>query len=377
MKILYISDHGPYLNTFIRQDVELIAKNHDVLYIAFESNKSYDSQKVKTKLIKYPSQSFKSRLKWKAEEQGWYFNWYDKKFSSKIKAEVVRFNPDIIHCQFLYESAKLLQNINTNLPVIVNIRGYGASSKLRNKFYLKWLNKISSNNNIYPIYVCENLKVNLLKKGIKFLNDGMILNTGIDTNIFNKTNYSTGKQIIFTQVAAFNDKKGQEFTIIAFNEYLKKSKSRNSKLVFIGDGKNLVKCKELVKSLKIKKFVDFKGRLSKDEIIIELDKSTVFVHHSITSSKNDQEGIPNSILEAMSMELPILSTYHSGIPEAVDHKVNGLLCVEKDTNHYSDQMKEITEWGFIQQNRIKIIQKFNIESHIKNLEKFYEEIICY
>ena len=43
------------------------------------------------------------------------------------------------------------------------------------------------------------------------------------------------------------------------------------------------------------------------------------------------------------MELPILSTYHSGIPEAVDHKVNGLLCVEKDTNHYSDQMKEITE----------------------------------
>ena len=41
MRILYISDHGPYSNTFIRQDVEIISKSYDTLYLCFEEHKLY------------------------------------------------------------------------------------------------------------------------------------------------------------------------------------------------------------------------------------------------------------------------------------------------------------------------------------------------
>jgi colanic acid/amylovoran biosynthesis glycosyltransferase len=42
------------------------------------------------------------------------------------------------------------------------------------------------------------------------------------------------------------------------------------------------------------------------------------------------EGIPVALMEAMAAGVPVLSTYHSGIPELVDHGVTGLLAPEKD-----------------------------------------------
>ena len=47
----------------------------------------------------------------------------------------------------------------------------------------------------------------------------------------------------------------------------------------------------------------------------------------------------------MSMDLPILSTYHSGIPEAVIHKENGLFN-ENDVVTFSNQMTEIVPGNY-------------------------------
>ena len=139
--------------------------------------------------------------------------------------------------------------------------------------------------------------------------------------------------------------------------------------------KNLNKSKKLVKELKIENSVVFKGHLTQLEIIKELEKSDVFVHHSVTAKNGDQEGIPNAILEAMSMEMPILSTNHSGIPEAVIHNENGLLSNENDIKTLSNQMIEICNWQLLPKNRIRIEDLFSLELHIKNLKSFYENII--
>ena len=375
MKILYTSDHGPYINTFIRQDVERIGSTHQVLYIAFESNKAYPFNNVKTKLVKYPSGTIRSKLRWRLEKLGLYFNWSNKNFGLRLKTEVERFNPDIIHCQFLYESAKLLQNIKINKPVILNIRGYGASTKLENKKYINWLKKLANHNNIFPIYVCKHLKKNLISKNIIFKNDGIVLYTGINQDLFKRTKPKAVKDTkTFIQVGAFNDKKGQEITIKAFAKFILTQKLKKHNLVFIGGGKNLNKCKKLVKELKLENSVAFKGHLAQLEIVNELNKADIFLHHSLTPKSGDQEGIPNAILEAMSMEMPILSTYHSGIPEAVVHNENGLLCNENDIETYSKQMAEICKWGLLPKNRKRIEEKFSIDLHIKKLKSFYDNI---
>ena len=75
------------------------------------------------------------------------------------------------------------------------------------------------------------------------------------------------------------------------------------------------------------------------------------------------------------MGMPILSTYHSGIPEAVIHKENGLLSNENDIKTLSNQMIEICNWPLLPKNRIRVEDLFSLELHIKNLKSFYENII--
>jgi glycosyltransferase involved in cell wall biosynthesis len=58
----------------------------------------------------------------------------------------------------------------------------------------------------------------------------------------------------------------------------------------------------------------------------------VFVQHSITDPETgDEEGLPVAIQEAMAHGMAVISTRHSGIPEAVDNGVTGWLVDEGDS----------------------------------------------
>ncbi len=61
-----------------------------------------------------------------------------------------------------------------------------------------------------------------------------------------------------------------------------------------------------------------------------LTESALFVAPSKTAPDGDAEGLPTTILEAAAAGLPVVSTWHSGIPEAVVDGETGLLCHEGD-----------------------------------------------
>ena len=77
----------------------------------------------------------------------------------------------------------------------------------------------------------------------------------------------------------------------------------------------------------------------------------------------------------MAMKLPILSTFHAGIPELVQDGVNGLLCPEKDVDNLSNQMLEIIYWKKLKKNRVKIKEQFNYQIHNELLLDFYKKIL--
>ena len=51
----------------------------------------------------------------------------------------------------------------------------------------------------------------------------------------------------------------------------------------------------------------------------------------VIAGDGDRDGIPNTLIEAMAMEIPVISTKIIGIPELIRNGKEGLLVPQKDT----------------------------------------------
>ena len=74
--------------------------------------------------------------------------------------------------------------------------------------------------------------------------------------------------------------------------------------------------------------VFFPGFVSQSELRELFYGSHIFLHPSERGADGNQEGVPNSMLEAMASRLPVLATEHGGIPEAIEHGQSGILVPE-------------------------------------------------
>jgi len=309
-----------------------------------------------------------------------YLSFKNKKFRKKLISVIEKFNPDIIHCQFGYEALMLLDNyFNPNKKFVISFMGYDASAKLKLNVYRKKIGHYLSFKNVFPIYCSKYLKNNLIINNIKFNKEHLVLYFGTNTEFFKRKSYNRSRKLlIFLQVSSFKEKKGHLYTLTAFKKFLDNNPNVHFNLVLTGrvdEFKEYKIIKKLTIDLGLENIVKFVGWVTPEETKELFEKAHFFVQHSITASDGDQEGMPNSIMEAMAMELPVISTYNSGIIELVEDGVNGYLVNEKDIENYAIKINDIIHWGYLKLNRDKIIESFEIGKHIDTLLNFYNKII--
>ena len=142
-------------------------------------------------------------------------------------------------------------------------------------------------------------------------------------------------------VGRFAEIKAPYLTVAAFREALKEVP--NARLVMVGDGHLLECCRSLAIAWNIADRIDFKGPLTHEQFLPLLRQACAFVQHSVTPSWGDAEGTPNSILEAQAAGLPVISTHHAGINEAVIHGETGFLVPERDLLGMSQAMVRLLQ----------------------------------
>ena len=130
-------------------------------------------------------------------------------------------------------------------------------------------------------------------------------------------------------IGRFVEKKAPYLTILAFKEA--QEILPDLKLKFIGEGELLQVCKELSYALEIKN-IEFTSVMESGDIAREMANSFCFVQHSKTAENGDKEGTPVAVLEAMAAGLPVISTYHAGIPDVIQNNENGFLVHEGDVH---------------------------------------------
>ena len=375
MRILIFADiFGAISTTFIYNEVIELAKEHTVKFVCTkrENVEIFPFENVVE--IPFELKKLTRRWRWELEKRDISLNFKNIKYKNEIDAVISEFKPNLIHCHFGYEALKILENsYSSNIPYVISFRGYDASQMLRRNSYVNLLSKYTRRLNVHSTFVCEFLLTNVIEKKVP-LNKTQILYSGTNLSFFKRSNYLKKKKFIFLQISGFGDKKGHKYTIRAYAKFVENNPNHNSNLILAGNGKHLAYMKRLVGELKLENVVRFPGKVEKHQSRELLEEASCFVHHSVIADNGDCEGIPNAIMEAMAMELPILSTFHGGISELVENEVNGYLIEEKEIIEYSVKMNLVLKWGLKEINRDKIKNKFELSIHMKMLNDFYQNI---
>jgi glycosyltransferase involved in cell wall biosynthesis len=183
---------------------------------------------------------------------------------------------------------------------------------------------------------------------------------------------------VFLAVGRFVEKKAPQLTIKAFAKV--NYENPDSRLRMVGDGPLLSECQELVKQLKIERSVTFLGIQPPSIVLKEMQAARCFVQHSVEASNGDCEGTPVGILEAGASGLPVISTYHGGIPDVVIEGETGFLVNERDVDGMAERMLHLArspelagELG--RQARLRIKSHFSIEHSLNRLWSIIESCI--
>jgi glycosyltransferase involved in cell wall biosynthesis len=137
------------------------------------------------------------------------------------------------------------------------------------------------------------------------------------------------------------EKKAPHLTIQAFGRIA--ARFPEARLDMIGGGPLADRCTTLISHCGLDGRVQMHGVQGPDFVAQLMGKASMFVQHSVTTIDGEAEGLPVAILEAMGSALPIVATRHSGIPEAVQDGITGLLVNEYDVGGMAAAISELLD----------------------------------
>ncbi|HYY14891.1 MAG TPA: glycosyltransferase [Chthoniobacterales bacterium] len=181
------------------------------------------------------------------------------------------------------------------------------------------------------------------------------------------------------QACRLIEKKGVATSLRAFAIF--KKDHPNAELVIAGKGPLQPELQMLAAGLGISRDVHFVGFVPTEKLNELYASAHLFVHPSETPPDENQEGVPNSILEAMATGLVVAATQHGGIPEAVEHGRTGWLVPEEDHVALAKAMHRITksngELDAMSRAATRAVrERFEQRAQTRMLEGFYEEAIA-
>jgi colanic acid/amylovoran biosynthesis glycosyltransferase len=211
---------------------------------------------------------------------------------------------------------------------------------------------------------CDERKIEIQRTGIP-----------LDEFPFRERNFVTAAtEWRFVQAGRLIEKKGLPVTLRAFALFLRQHPNAN--LTIAGEGPLLVQLQNLAGELNIDHRVSFTGFISQEQLREIYYESHIFLHPSQTGQDGNQEGIPNSMLEAMASGLPVFATQHGGIPEAIENGVSGVLVSERDHEKLAavllDAVKNPWFLSGTARNGAETVRKnFDLRAQSKRLEEIY------
>jgi colanic acid/amylovoran biosynthesis glycosyltransferase len=283
---------------------------------------------------------------------------------------------DIVHCHFgpIGKIGLYLRGIGAlDGKLIITFHGYDLTSYVKNHGDMVYKELFAKADLMMPISI--RWKDELIRLGCEEKKI-VVHRMGIDTKKFNfmDRKISRNGKINVLSIGRLVEKKGFKYGIEAVAMVSKKY--RNVNYTIIGGGELKDDLERLIKGLDLQDKIKIIGRRNQQEVKEILDGADIFLAPSVTSQNGDQEGIPVVLMEALSSGIPVVSTYHSGIPELIEDGRSGLLAAERDVDALSEKIFFLIENAdkrseFCRRARRRVEEKHDISMLNKRLMAAY------
>jgi len=135
-----------------------------------------------------------------------------------------------------------------------------------------------------------------------------------------------------------------------------------------GDGPDRRWLEDRAAELGITASVEFAGWVDHDQLMMVYRETDVFVLSSLS------EGIPMVLMEAMAIQIPCVAPCITGIPELIEHGVDGMLFTVADVQDLKEKIRKLLETPGLcaqigRQARGRVIRDYDMA---RNSERFAE-----
>jgi glycosyltransferase involved in cell wall biosynthesis len=203
-----------------------------------------------------------------------------------------------------------------------------------------------------------------------------LVHCGIDVQKFSLTRgRSPNNQPVILSVGRLVEKKGYVYLIKACK--LLVAQGYDFRCVIVGSGPQETFLKRMVIENHLSDHVIFSGAVFQEDLKKIFITSDIFVLPCIIAKDKDMDGIPVSLMEAMSMEIPPISTSISGIPELIEDLKTGLTVPPRDEKTLARAIGKLIEDEELRvklgkAGRNKVIESFEIKKNTIRLYKIFK-----
>lgn len=165
---------------------------------------------------------------------------------------------------------------------------------------------------------------------------------GVDTDRFSPKSGAVKEQPpLILSIGRLVPKKG--FDTLLQSCALLQKQHVEFRCLIIGDGPERHSMEEYCREQNLGARVTLPGFVAPPQVKELLEKAAVFALPCRIAPNGDRDGIPNVLAEAMSMQVCVVSTGISGIPEIVEHEKSGFLLKPDQTMQLAETLKMLLE----------------------------------
>lgn len=368
MKVLFVSDAR---STHTEKWVNALSKREIEVHLVYFKGHTSSNVSISKKVIKY--------------ELPHSFSRFPLRNAIKLRKLFSKIQPDVVNVHNASGYGWLI-NLSGIRPYIINVWGSDLSVFPYKSPIHKLILTKNLDNASMVLSTSKYMKqqvIDLLKNN--YQNNIHVIPFGVDVDLFKRKDIriNDNSKIVIGNIKSFKPHYGIEYLIEAIGSIRNTLLERNQveifqsiSVVIYGSGtkQDVENIQMIVDDLNLNETIKLNGPIPNSQVPSILEEFDIFCATSI------RESFGVSLVEAMSMELPVVATKNDGFIEVVDDNITGILVENEDYESIAHGLLELIydknkRLEFGKNGRQKVVNEFNLGDNTDELIKKYSIVL--